>query len=46
MPRKRALETRIAETEDKMERLRLEKAIRDMREKVRSKQPRRRRRNR
>ncbi len=44
LPRKRALETRLAEAEDKMERLKLEKAIRDMKERVRAKLPRRRRR--
>jgi len=43
MPRKRAVETRIAEMEDKMERLKLEKAIRDMRDRVKSRSPRRRR---
>ncbi len=43
MPRKRAVETRIAEMEDKMERLKLEKAIRDMRDRIKSRAPRRRR---
>lgn len=44
MPRKRAIEVRLAEMEDKMERLKLEKAIRDMRDRVRSRTPRRRKR--
>jgi hypothetical protein len=44
MPRKRPLETRISELESRMERLKLEKAIRDMRDKIRMRQPRRRRR--
>ena len=42
MPRKRPLETRLAEMEDKMERLKLEKAIRDMRDRIRLRSPRRR----
>lgn len=42
MPRKRALEERIAEAEEKMERLSLEKNIRDLRAKVRTKRIKRR----
>jgi hypothetical protein len=44
MPRKRPIETRLAEMEDRMERLKLEKAIRDMRDRIKSRSPRRRRR--
>lgn len=44
MPRKRAIETRIAEMEDKMDKLKLEKSIKDLREKMRIRAPRRRRR--
>lgn len=43
MPRRiRSIEVRIAEEEDKLERLKLQKAIRDMRDKVRARRPRRR----
>lgn len=45
MPKKRALETRLAETEQKMDNLKLEKAIRDLRDKRRLNGPRRRRNN-
>lgn len=44
MPRKRPIDTRIAEMEDRMERLKLEKAIADMRDRIRSRRPRPRRR--
>lgn len=40
--RQRSLEVRIAEKEDQLERLKLQKAIREMREKVRSRRRRRR----
>lgn len=43
MPRRvRSLEVRIAEEEDKLERLKLQKAIREMRDKVRNRRRRRR----
>lgn len=42
MPRKRDIETRMAEMEDKMDTLKLEKAIKDMKLKVSKKRPRRR----
>lgn len=38
----RSLDVRIAEEEDKLERLKLQKAIQDMRERVRRRRPRRR----
>lgn len=41
--RQRPLEVRIAEEEDKLDRLKAQKAIRDMQEKLRSRRPRRRR---
>lgn len=41
--RVRSLEVRIAEEEDKLERLKLQKAIREMRDRVRTRRPRRRR---
>ena len=41
--RVRSLEVRISETEDKLERLKLQKNIRDMQDKVRARKPRRRR---
>jgi hypothetical protein len=43
MPRKRPIDVRITEMEDKMERLKLEKAIADMRNRIKSRSPRRRR---
>lgn len=39
--RVRSLEVRMAETEDKLERLKLQKAIQEMRDKVRSRRRRR-----
>jgi hypothetical protein len=42
MPRKRPIDVRIAETEDKMVGLKLEKAIADMRLRMRKTKPRRR----
>ena len=42
MPRKRPLDVRLAEAEDKLEQLRLEKAIADMRIRVARRRPRRR----
>ncbi len=43
MPRRvRSIEVRIAEKEDELEKLKLQKNIRDMQDKVRSRRPRRR----
>lgn len=42
MPRKRVVEERIAEMEDKMDKLKLEKAIKDMKIKLGRARPRRR----
>jgi len=42
MPKKRSIEVRLAEHEDKLDRLKLEKAIRDLRDRIKSKTPRRR----
>ncbi len=44
MPKKRSLEVRMAEAEEKMDRLKLEMSIRQLREKMAIKRPRRRRR--
>jgi hypothetical protein len=44
MPRKRALEVRMSEMEQKMDKLKLEKAIQDLRIKMRQTRPARRRR--
>lgn len=41
MPHKRPLEIRLAEMEDKMERLKLEKAISEMRARMKLRHPRR-----
>lgn len=43
MPRKRPLDVRLAEMEDKMDGLKLEKAIQDMKIRLRKNKPRRRR---
>lgn len=43
MPKKRDIETRLAEMEDKMDKLKLEKAIKDMKVKLGRNRPRRRR---
>lgn len=43
MPRKRPLDVRMAEAEDKLDKMRLEKAIQDLRVKMRRTAPRRRR---
>jgi len=43
MPRKRPVEVRLAEMEDKMDGLKLEKAISDMKIRLRKSKPRRRR---
>lgn len=40
--RVRSLEVRITEQEDKLERLKLQKSIRDMQDRVRTRRPRRR----
>ncbi len=42
MPRKRPLEVRMAEAEDKMDRMKLEKAIKELQLKVKRRGPRRR----
>lgn len=42
--RQRPIEVRMAEAEEKLDRLKAQKAIRDMQEKLRSRTPRRRRR--
>lgn len=42
MPRKRHVDVRLAEMEDKMDKLKLEKAITDMKIKLRRTRPRRR----
>jgi len=43
MPRKRSIEVREAEATDKLDRIRLEKSIRDLKEKMRVRRPARRR---
>lgn len=41
MPKKRSLDVRLNEAEDRLDKLRLEKSIKELREKVRSKTRRR-----